>query len=469
MLHIRGGTIVTADAVFRGDILTDGAQIAAIGRVDAAGATPVPAEECLVLPGVVDCHVHYRLTSGAYTTRDDFASASRAAAAGGVTTAIDYVSQRQGEGFQAAIAARRAEADGQVYIDYGLHLIVTDIGRGQLDEVPAVVAAGVPSAKVYTTYKASGFYLDDWSWYRLLQRAAAAGMLVTVHAENDDLLEGRKAELVRAGATSLRHHAEARPALAEVEAVQRGLLLARSAGAPVYFVHLSSAASVGAIREARRAGQRAFAETCPHYLTLTDEVYAGPHPERYLMTPPLRGPAEQEGLWRALAAGDIDCVGSDHCGYALDQRVGLDFTQVSPGIPGTEMLLPLLYTEGVARGRITPSQLVRVLADGPARLFGLHPRKGAIAPGADADLVIYDPAQRWTVTAGALYSRAGYSPYEGRPVQGRVRTTISRGEIVYDRGQFMGAAGRGRFVPGRPFDPTAAPGGQLPGREESAT
>ncbi|MDR7453648.1 MAG: amidohydrolase family protein, partial [Armatimonadota bacterium] len=382
MLRITGGTIVTPEAMIRGDVLTDGAQIAAIGRVDAAGATPLPADGCLVLPGIIDCHVHYLLTSGAYTTRDDFASASRAAAAGGVTTAIDYVTQHKGESFQAAIAGRRAEAEGQVYIDYGLHLIVTDVGQGQLDEVAAVVAGGVPSAKVYTTYKASGFYLDDWSWYRLLQRAGAAGLLVTVHAENDDLLEGRKAELVRAGATALRYHAEARPALAEVEAVHRGLLLARSAGAPVYFVHLSSPASVHAIREARRAGQRAFAETCTHYLTLTDEVYAGPHPERYLMTPPLRGAAEQQELWRALAAGDIDCVGSDHCGYSLDQRLGLDFTRVSPGIPGTELLLPLLYSEGVARGRIAPSQLVRVIADAPARLFGLYPRKGTIVPGA---------------------------------------------------------------------------------------
>lgn len=453
MLLITGGTIATAGGVVRGNILTDGEQIAAIGTVpQPSGATTISAEDCLVLPGVVDCHVHYRLTSGAYTTRDDFASGSRAAVAGGVTTAIDYVTQHKGESLRDAIAARRAEADGSIGIDYGLHVIVTDISRRQLDELPDVVAGGVPSAKVYTTYKAAGFYLDDWSWYRLLQRAAAVGMLVTVHAENDDLLEGKKAELMQAGHTSFRYHAEARPVLAEFEAVHRGLLLAREAGAPIYFVHLSSPASVEAIWQARTNGQLALAETCPHYLLLTSSVYAGARPERFLMTPPLRSLAEQAGLWRCLAAGQISCVGSDHCGYSLDQRVGLDFTQVSPGIPGTETLLPLLYSEGVSTGRITLPQLVRALSTTPAQVFGLYPRKGTLEAGADADLVIFDPREQWAIAPEALHSRAGYSPYEGFVVQGKVRTTVSRGSVVYDRGEFTGTAGRGRFVPGRPFN-----------------
>lgn len=456
MLLIAGGTIVTANGAFRGDVLTDGERIAAIGRLQgASGATTVSADGCLVFPGVIDCHVHYLLTSGSYTTRDDFESGSRSAAAGGVTTAIDYVTQHKGESFRDAIAARRAEADGHVYIDYGLHLIVTDLSRGQLDELPHVVAEGVQSVKVYTTYKASGFYLDDWSWHRLLQRAAATGMLVTVHAENDDLLEGQKQELVRAGHTSFRYHGEARPALAELEAVHRGLGFARAAEAPIYFVHLSSPASVAAIWEARQHGQVALAETCPHYLLLDASVYSGPRPERFLMTPPLRSPSKQEGLWRGLAAGHISCVGSDHCGYALDQRLGLDFTQVSPGIPGTETLLTLLYSEGVRKGRLSLPQLVRVLSTTPARVFGLQPRKGSIEPGTDADLVIFDPEEEWTVTAGALHSRSGYSPYEGFVAHGKVRTTISRGEVVYNRGEFTGTAGRGRFVAGRPFDRVA--------------
>ncbi len=453
MLLIAGGTLVTTDGTVRSDVLTDGERIAAIGDLQRApAATVISAEGCLILPGVIDCHVHYLLTSGAYTTRDDFESGSRGAAAGGVTMAIDYVTQRKGESFQEAIAARRAEADGRIYIDYGLHLIVTDLSRGQLDELPNVVAGGVQSAKIYTTYKAAGFYLDDWSWYRLLQRAAEVGMLVTVHAENDDLLEGKKTELILAGRIAFRYHAEARPGLAELEAVHRGLVLARDAGAPVYFVHLSSPASVNAIWEARKDGQLALAETCPHYLVLDASVYGGAHPERFLMTPPLRSLGEQEGLWRALTSGHINCVASDHCGYSLDQRVGLDITRVSPGIPGTETLLPLLYSEGVRKGRMTLPQLVRVLSTTPARIFGLHPRKGSIEPGADADLVIFDPGERWAITPDALHSRAGYSPYEGFAVQGKVRTTISRGQVIYDRGVFTGGPARGRFVPGRPFE-----------------
>jgi len=456
VLAIVGGTVVTATGAYRADVLVDGERIAVLGNglgfprdvpaVDASG--------CLLLPGAIDCHLHFDLADGNFRTLDTFSAGSRAAAAGGVTCYIDYISQQQGESFEGAIAARRAEADGKTLIDYGLHFNVTDLAHGQMDELPRLVDHGISSIKIYTTYKARGLYVDDWVWYTLLRRSRDCGLLIEAHCENDDIVEGARAELIAQGRTGLRYHGLSRPPISETETVYRGLCLARSAGASSYYVHQSSADSVDAIVGARLAGQPVVAETCPHFLVLTDESYAGDHPERFIMVPPLRDAANQVRLWEQVSRGHISCIGSDHCGYPLDQRLACDdFTRVSPGVPGTELLLTLMYSEGVARGRITLQQLVALTSGNAARVFGLAPQKGELRPGADADLVVFDPNERWTVTAEKLVSAAGYTPYEGIEVTGRVRTTVSRGAVVYDGGSFPADGSHGRFVRRRPHDP----------------
>jgi dihydropyrimidinase len=456
-LLVKGGTVVREAGPVQADVMVQDGRIAEV-RPDIAGADEVlDARGLLVLPGVVDPHTHLRLDSGTVRTVDDFQSGSLSAAAGGVTTYIDFAAQQPGQTFPQVVQARRSDVDGRSHVDYSTHLSINTLYDGWERDLERVVTAGVSSAKVYTTYRGTVFYVDDWTWYRLMERSGEAGFLVQVHAENDDILEGRKRELLREGKTSLRYHATARPAVAEAEAVSRGLVFSRATGSPVYFVHLSNPLSVDLVREARGLGVQAFAETCPHFLALDDSVYAGEAPERYVMTPPIRDASMREELWRRLERGQIDALGSDHCGYALSQRQGVDdFSQVSPGIPGVETSLLLMHTLGVVTGRIGLADLVRMLSGKPSRIFGLWPRKGDLAPGFDADIVLFDPEPERVLGAGELHSAAGFSPYEGLTVKGRVLTTLCRGKVVWDRGGAPAGPGWGRFVPCDPFSAEVA-------------
>ena len=451
---IRGGTVVTASGERRADVLTAGALIEAVGPDLARrpGEEVVEAAGLYVLPGLVDPHTHFALDAGDGPTADGFTSGSAAAAAGGVTTYINFATQHPGQDFAGALSAARAEAEGRSHVDYSFHLNTTRLDPGWERDLERVVAGGVSSAKVYTTYRGTVFYVDDWTIYRLMERSGPAGLLVQMHAENDDMVSGRRRELEEAGLTGLAHHAASRPPLAESEAVQRGLFLSRVTGSPVYMVHLTSPLSVDLVAEARAQGIAAVAETCPHYLVLDESCYQGEEPERYVMTPPLRPLEMVEGLWERTAAGLVQSVGSDHCGYSLAQRGEDDFTRVSPGIPGVETTLPLLHTYGVRRGRIDLPGLVRLVSTNPARLFGLWPRKGCLEPGADADLVLFDPHAGGPLAASELHGAAGFSPYEGLPLEGRVSTTICRGRVVYDRGAVVGDPNSGIFVERRPFD-----------------
>ncbi|HYM50969.1 MAG TPA: amidohydrolase family protein, partial [Candidatus Limnocylindrales bacterium] len=409
------------------------------------------------LPGVVDPHTHFMLNAGGVRTADDFASASRSAAAGGVTTYLDFAPQQPGETFLQTLDARRRLIDGQTAVDYGMHLNINRLYPGWERDLERLVEAGVTSAKIYTTYRDDIFYMDDWTWYRLMERAGGAGLLVQVHAENDAILEGRKAELAAAGQTSLEFFGAARPAIAETEAVARALTFSRSTGSPVYLVHLSVPDSVDLVGEARRQGVRAVAETCPHFLVLDESVYGGPQPARFTMTPPLRDRRMVDGLWEQLRRGSIATVGSDHCGFSLASRAGVnDFTRVSPGVPGVETSLLLLYTFGVHTDRIDLATMVRVLCENPARVFGLWGVKGDLAPGFDADVVLFDPEPARMLTDAELHSAAGFSPYEGLRVKGRVRMTISRGEVIYRDGVVLAEPGRGHFLRCAPFDPVRA-------------
>jgi dihydropyrimidinase len=457
-LLIRGGSVVTADGERTADVLVRDGKIAEVRPGIDPSEDAIDATGLLVLPGVVDPHTHLLLDTGTARTADDFESGSRSAAAGGVTTFLDFAPQQPGQRFGQALQSRLDLIAGRSHIDYAIHLNIAHLPEGWERDLAALVDAGVTSAKIYTTYRGTIFYADDWTWYRLMERSGKAGFLVQVHAENDAIVEGMSQQLIDEGHRSLKYHALARPAVAEAEAVGRGLLFSRATGSPLYFVHLSTPLAVDLISEGRRGGVRAIAETCPHYLVLDDSRYDQPDAARYVMTPPLRDLKSQAQLWDRLSRGAIQSIGSDHCGFSLSQRAGIDdFREISPGIPGVETSLLLMHSFGVVPRRITRSDLVRLLCTNPAKIFGLWPQKGDLQTGSDADLVLFDPRPTRVLSAAELHSRAGFSPYEGMTVTGKVHTTICRGQVIYREGAIVGHRDFGRFVKCRPFDPEMVP------------
>jgi dihydropyrimidinase len=462
-LVIRNGTVVTASGRFAGDVAIEGERIAAIGIVlgPRPGDEVIDAQDCYVLPGVIDAHTHIALDTGIYRIPDDFFIGTRAAACGGVTTVIDYATQFHGQTLRQAVENRRAEAEGRACVDYALHCMVTDFPPQAESELRDLVAMGVSSVKVYTTYRPN-YYADDDFIFRLLRASTQDGVLVTVHCENDAIVTAATADLVARGETSLADHARSRPPLAEIEAVERMIVLAQQARSAVYLVHVSTGTAANLARRARRHGQPVLVETCPQYLLLNDELYAGPHPERVILQPPLRPRAEQEWLRELFAEGAFDVASTDHCDYTLAQKLASDkFTETPGGLPGVETLLPLVYTFtveggplGSAQGKlISLERLVQLVSTNPARIFGLFPRKGVLLPGSDADIVVYDPRGESLLTADQLHGIAGYTPYEGMTVRGLVRATVCRGRVVYRDSAFLGQPGYGRFVSGQPFDP----------------
>lgn len=451
---ISNGLVVTEEGVFPLDVLVQGQRIAALGQNVRSSQVDqvIDAEGCFVLPGVVDPHVHIQLDTGIYQTDDDWEIGTRVAAFGGVTTVIDFATQFPGQDVRQAVNARHAEVGHKAYVDYALHVMLTDLPQddGTLQAwMHDLVALGTPSAKVYTTYRPN-YYQDDAALLRVFRAAAQARVLVMVHAENDALVTAATERLVRAGRTSLAYHGMARPPLAEVEAVHRVLFLAREANCPVYIVHCSTDAAVSLVDAARCDGQVAFAETCPQYLLLDESAYAGPHPEWVIMQPPLRHRETVARQWEHLRAGRVHAIGTDHCEYRLNQKTATgNFTTTPGGIPGLETSLPLMVTYGVMRGNLSWPALVRMMSANPARLFGLYPRKGALLPGSDADIVIYDPRGTSRIQAGNMHGISGYTPYHGMEVKGRIRLTMVRGRIVVKEGELVGSPGWGVFVPGR--------------------
>jgi len=456
---LKNGILITPSGELRGDLLLAGEKIAAIGLdLPAAGSDRViDAAGCVVLPGLVDPHTHIVLDTGIYKTPDDWAAGTRTAACGGVTTVIDFATQFAGQDMHQALAARQAEVGGLAQIDYGLHMMFTAL-PGTDAELEAwmvdLLAAGISSIKVYTTYRPN-YYQDDDALLRVFRAAATHDVVVMIHCENDALVSAARERLVRAGKTALAYHGQARPALAEVEAANRALFLANRAGEQgggvlrgpqVYVVHCSASGTVEQVALAAANGQRAIAETTVQYLTLDESVYIGERPETGIMQPPLREGNEKILLWKQVADGTVSTIGTDHCDYTISQkREHAEFTKTPGGIPGLETLLPLLATEGVAAGRITWSRLVEVCCANPARIFGLG-GKGRLEPGTDADVVVYDPRVEGVISADKLHNLAGYTPYEGRRVQGAVRDVFSRGRQLVSAGEFLPAPGWGRFV-----------------------
>ena len=457
-LVVKGGTLVTAADTFVADVAIAGGRIVAIGSDLPApdGGAVIQAAGRLVFPGFVDPHVHLQMPIGDITSSDDFFSGSAAAACGGTTTIIDFVEAEPRGSLIEATRRRRAEADPQVCIDYSLHLTGNSAEPAFLHEIGHLARIGYTSLKLYTTYP--GLMVEDRALLELLQLAARSGLLPIVHAENDAIIACRKSQLLAAGQIAPRYHPVSRPPAAEVEAVGRVLALAETAGAPVYFVHVSCAGALEAIRRARRAGQEVYTEVTPHHLLLDESVYAGEGfaGARFCCSPPLRAQPHLAALWAALAAGEIDTVATDHCPWDFAthrQRGRTDFTKIPNGLAGVETRVPLLYSEGVGAGRLRLNRFVQACATAPAQLFGLYPQKGSIIVGGDADLVIFDPARQVTLSASTLHQRTDDCPYEGWAVRGYPEIVLARGQVVAREGHFVGRAGAGRFVPRRPFIP----------------
>jgi dihydropyrimidinase len=457
-LLIRGGTLITAETRFSDDlpatdVLVDGETIQAIGidlpLPDSESVEVVDAGGLLILPGLIDAHTHIQLNTGIYSTADDWLEGSRAAAFGGITTVVDFATQLPGQSFRGALEARLAEAAPSV-IDYTFHMMVTDLPPGQEEELGVLPELGIQSIKLYTTYRPN-YYLDDAALVRILEAAARYGLISLVHCENDALVAAQTDSLVSSGRIQWRHHGASRPHLAEVEATSRLLMLAQAMDAPVVIAHASTERTVALVAQARATGQIAFVETTPQYLLLDNSLYEGNEPWRYILQPPLRQPSEKDALWTRVADGQVNMIVTDHCDYRKAQKLAVNnFTKTPGGLPGTETLLSLMATYGVAEGWIDWSDLVRMLATNPARIYNLWPQKGTIAPGSDADLVLFDPAGESVVTAEALHMVAGYSPFEGMRVKGKIVSTLRRGAFVVRDGAWAAEAGTGAFVAREP-------------------
>jgi dihydropyrimidinase len=450
---VVGGTVVTASDVFQADVLLDGERIAAVGALGGAlGGAPsdrvIDAAQRYVIPGGIDAHTHMELETPNGLASDDFATGTAAAAWGGTTTIVDYAGHDYGEPLLSGLERWQAKAAGKTCIDYGLHMMIKEVSDRTLADLGRLAEAGVTSVKLFMAYP--GVYMvDDGAIYRALCRAGELGSLVALHAENGPSIEVLIAHHVSQGKTAPIFHALSRPPSLEGEATSRAITLAALAGTPVYIAHLSAAPALAAVRQARDAGQRVYAETCPQYLYLSDDDLRRPGTDgaKFVCSPPLRQAGCQEELWKGLRRGDLDVVATDHCPFTLEQkrRGADDFTKIPNGLPGVEDRLTLAF-QGVLDGHLSLNRWVEVVATAPAKLFGIYPRKGTIAPGSDADLVVFDPGAERTISARSHHMNVDYSCYEGLRVRGVPEVVMQRGRVLVDHGTFYGEPGTGRYL-----------------------
>jgi dihydropyrimidinase len=447
-LVIVNGTLVTAETTARADVGVVDGRITAIGT-GLAGRETIEATGMLVLPGAVDEHVHLQMPVGEFASSDDFYTGTVAAACGGTTTVIDFVEPGPNQPLVRALGDRRAEADGKVVLDYGLHMTLSHADERTLAQVPDSIEAGAASFKLYMAYE--GLRLDDGGLLRALATLRAHGGRALVHAENHHAIAYLTAQALAQGRTGPENHPLTRPAVMEAEAIHRLLALASVTGTPLVLAHLSCALGLDEVRAARARGQAVWVETCPQYLLLDEKEYRRPGFEaaKYVMAPPPRTQTDRAALWAGLAAGEVNTVATDHCPFFYETqktRGRNDFSRIPGGAPGIETRLTLLYTHGVRRGRLTLQRWVEACCTEPAKRFGLAPLKGTLAIGADADVVIFDPGHQVTLAAETLHQNVDYCPYEGWTVEGYPLTVLSRGEVIVQDREFVGRAGRGRFL-----------------------
>lgn len=459
---LHNGLVVTPDGLLGGgSVRLAGGRITAVGRLEPeAGEEVLDCTGCWVLPGGVESHCHLDLEAGEEVTADDFATGTRAALAGGTTTVLDFATQFHGQSLATGFERWMAKAAGKAVTDFGFHLAMMQWRDSFAAEMAAMPARGVTSFKLYMAYRHSMMVEDD----DILAALAASrdlGGTIGFHCENGRLVDALVQEALAAGHTAPFHHAATRPAVLEAEAIERLGVIAGLARAPHYVVHLSSAAGLEAIRQSRAAGHTVAAETCPQYLLLDAAAYGGPDEDApaaraVVMSPPLRGGADREALWAALAAGDVQFVGTDHCSFDLrgQKDKAADFAHIPNGAPGIELRMALLLSEGVAAGRLTLPRFAAVTATNAARYFGLYPRKGALVPGADADVVVHDPSRRWRVRAADLHENVDHTPYEGMEVSGQVRDVFLRGHHAVRGGRLVDELPPGQYLRCGPPDTT---------------
>ena len=448
---IKNGTIVTAVDQYQGDVLIEDEKITVIGTaLEMAADKVIDATAKYVLPGGIDVHTHMEMPFGGTTSADDFETGTVAAAFGGTTSIVDFAIQYRGQTLHHAMETWAKKAEGRAVIDYGFHMIITELNDQVEGEMDALVRQGITSFKLFMAYPGV-FMLDDASIFKALLRTGKNGGTICMHAENGGVIDVLVQRALAGGQTAPKYHALTRPARADAEATHRAIALAEIADVPIYIVHLSSAEALEMVTEARDRGLPAFAETCPQYLFLSYENYEEPGFEgaKYVMSPPLRERAKQDSLWRGLAFNDLQCISTDHCPFCMKEQKELgrnDFSKIPNGAPGVETRMSLVYDGGVRSGRITLNRFVELTSTSPAKIFGLFPRKGTLAPGSDADIVVFDPNRTTTLSVKALHMKVDYNPYEGRQVTGAADTVLSRGRVIIENGAFVGRKGGGSFL-----------------------
>ncbi|MEU1198944.1 MULTISPECIES: dihydropyrimidinase [Streptomyces] len=453
---IRGGLVITASDEIHADVLIEDGRIAALAATGTPAAEAWTAERTIdatgkyVIPGGVDAHTHMELPFGGTFASDTFETGTRAAAWGGTTTIIDFAVQSVGRSLREGLDTWNAKADGNCAIDYGFHMIVSDVNQETLKEMDLLVEEGVTSFKQFMAYPGV-FYSDDGQILRAMQRSAENGGLIMMHAENGIAIDVLVEQALARGETDPRFHGEVRKALLEAEATHRAIKLAQVAGAPLYVVHVSAQEAVAELTRARDEGLNVFGETCPQYLFLSTDNLAEPDFEgsKYVCSTPLRPKEHQAALWRGLRTNDLQVVSTDHCPFCFVGQKELgrgDFSKIPNGLPGVENRMDLLH-QAVVDGHISRRRWIEIACATPARMFGLYPKKGTIAPGADADVVIYDPHAEQVMSVETHHMNVDYSAYEGKRVTGRVESVLSRGEPVITEREFTGRAGHGVYTP----------------------
>jgi len=450
-LVIKGGQVVSGTGTQKTDVGIQGEKIVTVAD-GLRGAEELDASGKLVLPGALDVHTHFQLPFCGTVSADDFTSGSRAAALGGVTTFIDFAIQAKPASVLETVAARRAEADPKVCVDYGLHAGITEWNDERAKEIPAIIEAGLPTFKMFMIYKGQGWQSNDGDLYAALRETAKYGGMVGVHAENNDLIELLQAEADRDGLTGCYTHTLTRPDITETEAIARAINLAEAAGGTLYIFHMSTGAASDILRDARAAGIKVHAETGPHYLLLDDELFKRPDGHHFATCPPIRKPADQQRLWERLADGTVEVLATDTCTFTSEQKAmwNGDYKAIPFGMPGIEALLPLTYTNGVGAGRFSVNHMVALLSENPARIFGLEGRKGKVAEGYDADVVLFDPGLKVTMSAETHASKCDYDPFEGTKCTGWPVTTLLRGKVIVRDREFVGKPGDGAFLVRKP-------------------
>ncbi|WP_018249257.1 dihydropyrimidinase [Orenia marismortui] len=447
-LLIKNGTIITATDTFKADLLIEGEKIISIGKdLTIEQGEIIDATDQYILPGAIDVHTHLEMPFGGTVSADSYEAGTRAAACGGVTTVFDFAIQNEGQGLIETINKRDKLCAPQACVDYAFHVAITDLRAEVLGELEDAVAYGVPSFKAFMAYKKAGLMIDDAVLADLLEKSKEVRALIGVHAENADLVESRTEKFLAEGKTSAWYHYLSRPEFVEAEANKRAIHLAKSLDAPIYIVHLANAEGMDEVTKARDEGYEIYAETCPQYLHFTKEVYKREDGRNFVCSPPMKSQESQAALWEGIKRGDISVVATDHCPFQSEEKDWGedDFSKIPNGCMGVENLYPYMLSEA-NKGRISFNKVVELCSSNPARIFGCAPDKGTIAPGADADLVIYDPKQEFTITQDKMHSDVDHTIWEGLQLKGYPRMTFSRGRLVFKEGKFLGEAGWGNFI-----------------------